>query len=118
MAAPNIVNLANIVAHTAAINATTVMSNVIVNGPDTSTSIRLNTIILTNYGASTVQSNVVLNRSQTVYYLGGNISVPAYSTLVLLAKDTVLYIEENDSLQANASAGDTLTVTTSYESIS
>lgn len=118
MAAPNIVNLSNIVAHTATINATTITSNVIVNGPNTNTSTRLNTIILANASGNVVQANVVLNRSGTIYYLAGNMSVPTYSTLVLLAKDTVLYIEENDSLQANASANNAITVTTSYELIS
>lgn len=118
MAAPNIVALSNIVAHTAAINSTTVMANIIVNGPNTATSCRLNTVILANYTGSVVQATVQLNRSGTIYYLAGNLSVPTYSTLVLLAKDTVLYLEENDSLQANTSANNAVTVTTSYELIS
>ena len=118
MTTPNLVNTSNIQAHSACINATTVSGNIIVNVPGTNSSIRLNTIILANYSGNIIQSNVVLNRLTGSYYLGGNISIPAYSTLVLMAKDTVLYIEENDYLQANASANVALTVTTSYEQIS
>jgi hypothetical protein len=118
MAAPNIVNLSNISPHTATITGTTVMSNVIVNGPSTSTSCRLNTILLSNFSGNIVQANVILNRSGAVFYLAGNMSIPTYSTMVLLAKDTLLYIEENDSLQANTSANSAITVTASYELIS
>ena len=59
----------------------------------------------------------MINRSSTIYYIGGNVSIPAYSTLVVLAKDTSIYLEEGDVLQANVSANTTVNLTSSYELI-
>jgi hypothetical protein len=59
-----------------------------------------------------------LNRSSTNYYIGGNLSIPAQSTLVALAKDTSLYLEEGDVLQINSSANSSISMTASYEIIS
>jgi len=44
-------------------------------------------------------------------------SVPANSALMVIAKDTVIYMEEGDFLQANASAS-SAHLTASYEIIS
>jgi hypothetical protein len=53
-----------------------------------------------------------------VYYLGGNVSIPANSVLTLLAKDTSIYLEEGDVIQANVTANSAVTITASYELIS
>jgi len=79
---------------------------------------KLNDIILTNYTGSNVTSNVLINRSSTTYYIGGNISVPPYSTLVLLGKDSSLYLEEGDVIQANVSANASVSMAASYELMS
>jgi hypothetical protein len=96
---------------------TTVTSNVITNSAASSTVDKLNNIILSNYTSSAVTANVMINRSSTLYYLGGNISIPANSTLVLLGKDTAIYLEEGDVLQANVSANTSISMSASYEII-
>ena len=96
---------------------TTVTSNVITNSAASSTVDKLNNIILSNYTSSAVTANVMINRSSTLYYLGGNISVPGNSTLVLLGKDTAIYLEEGDVLQANVSANTSISMSASYEII-
>lgn len=118
MAAPNIVNVTTITGKTAVANVTTVMANVITNAASSSTVVKLNNIILSNYSGSTVSANVILNRSSVNYYIGGNVSVPTQSVLVVLAKDTVIYLEEGDVLQANSSANSSISMTASYEIIS
>ena len=97
---------------------TTVTSNVITNSSGSSTVDKLNDVILCNYSSSTVTANVMINRSATVYYLGGTVSIPANSTLTLLGKDTTVYLEEGDVLQANVSANSSVSMTASYEIIS
>lgn len=117
MANPNIVNVTTITGKTALIQLTTGMSNVITNNTGSNTVDKLNNVILTNYSGVTVSANVVINRSSSNYYIGGNVTIPANSTLVLLGKDTALYIEEGDVLQANASAISSVSMSASYEII-
>ena len=102
---------------TAQVLLTTVTGNVITNAAASSTVDKLNNIILSNYTSSAVTANVMINRSSTLYYLGGNISVPGNSTLVLLGKDTAIYLEEGDVLQANVSANTSISMSASYEII-
>lgn len=118
MANPNIVNVSTIYGKTALAALTTVTANVITNSTGSGTVDKLNNIILSNYTASAVGANVVINRSATTYYLGGNVSIPANSSLVLLGKDTAIYLEEGDVLQANVTANTAVTITASYEIIS
>jgi hypothetical protein len=116
MAAPNIVSLTTMTGKTAVAALTTATANVIVSG--TNTVSKLNNVIVSNYTSSSITANVMINRSSAVYYVGGNIIVPAGSSLVLLAKDTAVYLEEGDVLQANVSANTASTIIASYEIIS
>ena len=45
------------------------------------------------------------------------VTVPAKSTLVVLGKDSPIYLEEGDKITAGASAADDLHLTVSYEEI-
>lgn len=118
MAAPNILNLTTATAKTAYANVTTVMSNVVVNAAGSGTASKVNSILVTNYSSATITSNVWVGRSGTNWQLVSNISVPAYSMLTTLAKDTPIYLEEGDYLQANASGNAAVHVTACYEIMS
>jgi hypothetical protein len=118
MAAPNIVNITTMSGKTAQSLLTTVTGNVITNASGSSTVDKLNNILLSNYTGSPVTANIMINRSSTLYYLGGNVSIPGNSTLVLLGKDTSIYLEEGDVLQANVSANTSVSISASYEIIS
>ena len=118
MAAPNLIGATTITGKTVLTNLTTATSNVLTNSSSSGTVDKLNSVMLSNYSSSAVGANVVINRSATTYYLGGNLSIPANSTLVVLAKDTGIYLEEGDVLQANVTANSAITLTASYELIS
>jgi hypothetical protein len=118
MAAPNIVNLTTITGKTAVSALSTATSNVITNSSGSNTVDKLNNVIVSNYTSTTVTANVMINRGSAVYYLGGNVVIPANSSLVLLAKDTSVYLEEGDVLQANVSTNTSSTIIASYEIIS
>lgn len=118
MTAPNLLGTSTVTGKTALATLSTVTSNVITNSSSSSTVDKLNSIVLSNYSASSVTANVVINRSATVYYLGGNVVIPANSTLVLLGKDTSLYLEEGDVLQANVSVNTSVSISASYELMS
>jgi sporulation protein YlmC with PRC-barrel domain len=117
MAAPNIVNITTLTGKTSLSELTTVTGNVITNSAGSNTVGKLNNIILSNFTGTVVTANVMINRSATLYYVGGNVSIPSNSTLVLLGKDTSVYLEEGDVLQANASANTSISMSASYEII-
>jgi hypothetical protein len=117
MAAPNMVNVTTMTGTTAVLAATTVLSNVAVNSAASGNVFKVNSITLANYSNATVTSNVVVQRSSVNYYLAGNISIPANSTLVVTGKDTMFYMLEADQLMANVSANTSISVLASYEII-
>ena len=118
MAAPNLLGTTTVTGKTALATLSTVTSNVITNSSSSGTVDKLNSIVLSNYTSNTVNANVMINRSSTIYYIGGTVSIPANSTLVLLGKDTSLYLEEGDVLQANVSANTSVSISASYELMS
>ena len=118
MTAPNVVNVQTITGKTAQTSLTTTTANIITNAANSSTLVKLNNVILTNFSANTLTANVGLLRNNTITYIAGGPSIPPYSTLILLAKDVTLYLEEADVLQANASANSAMNIIASYEIIS
>ena len=118
MSAPNLLTSSSVVGKTAYATLATTTANVITNAAGSNTCAKVENIILTNSTNATVTANVTANRSSTNYYLGGNIGIPGYSTLVLLGKDTSIYLEEGDTLQANASSSGAITLSIGYELIS
>jgi len=116
MAAPNLLGTTTVTGKTALATLSTVTSNVITNSSASSTVDKLNAIVLSNNTGTAVTANVMINRSSSVYYIGGNVAIPANSTLALLGKDTSVYLEEGDVLQANSSA--TVSIIASYELMS
>jgi hypothetical protein len=117
MAAPNIVNVTTITAKNALATLITNTSNIIVNSASSSTVDKINYISIANYTANSITANVMINRSSVIYYLAGAITVPSNSTLVVSGKDTSIYLEEGDILQANVSANLSAHITSSYEII-
>jgi len=116
MAAPNLISANTITGKTATANCTTVSSNVITVSANTV--VKLNSIIFTNYNNSDVVSaNAIINRSGTTYFLGAKVNVPPNSTLVLLGKDSPIYLEENDVLQTVVSANSAIHMSAGYELI-
>jgi hypothetical protein len=119
MAVPNMLAAANITAKTAGQASTTTMSNVVINAVNSSTVVKVNSLIISNYSGSTIGTYVDIYRGGAVLtLLAGNISIPAYSTMVVVAKDMAVYLEENDSIRANTTAATSAYITSSYEIIS
>ena len=124
MAAPNIVNVATITGKTATValsstNATAVVSN----AASSNKVFKINNILVSNVDATNAADITINIYSQddiagTAYAIASTISVPADSTLIVLDKNTALYLEEDKSIGAVASAADDLVVVASYEEIS
>ena len=56
--------------------------------------------------------------SSTGYHIAKTVSVPADSSLVIISKDTAIYMEESSVLAVKASVADDIDIVVSYEEIS
>jgi hypothetical protein len=124
MAAPNIVNVATITGKTATIALSTTNATAVVSNAASSSKVfKINNIIVSNVDGTNAADITINMYSQddiagTAYAIASTVSVPADSTLVVLDKNTALYLEEDKSIGAVASAANDLVVVASYEEIS
>jgi hypothetical protein len=118
MAAPNILNVSSIYGRTNLAFVTTTTTNVVTNLAGSSTVVKINSLHLSNFNVAAVAANVGVNRNANTFLVAAGTSVPAYSTLTVIAKDTAIYLEEGDVLQANCSATSNVQIVCSYEIIS
>ena len=124
MAAPNVVNVATITAKSALValsstSATTLVSNAASSGKV----FKINMIQVANVDGTNAADITIDVHSEddgggTAYSLVSTISVPADASLVALDKSTAIYLEEDKSITATASAANDLEVIVSYEEIS
>ena len=119
MTAPNIVNVATITGKTAVLEATTTATAIVTNSAASGKVFKLNSIIVANIdGTNAADITVDLFRSSVAYPIAKTITVPADATLVVLSKETAMYLEEGDAIRCTASANSDLQVVCSYEEIS
>lgn len=119
MANPNIATAANIYGRSQAAALST--SNTTLAGAVASNRVyKVNSLIVSNVNGTAAADVTVFwydSSAATSYYLAYTIAVPADATLVVLSKDTQIYLEEGDYIQASASASSYLQATCSYEEI-
>ena len=121
MTAPNIAGLTTVTGKTNGVSTSSSFADLVANAANSSKVIKVNSIIVANT-SSTTASNVVVdlkkNGSTSSIYIAYDITVPAQATLVVLSKETQLYLEENDKIEVKHSSGSFLSVICSYEEIS
>lgn len=119
MANPNIVNVTTINGKTVGAAVTTSATALVSNAANSGKIIKLNSLAISNVGASAATITVDVYKGQsTAYRLAYTIAVPVAATLIIFSKDTSVYLEENDSLRVTASANTSLEAVCSYEEIS
>lgn len=119
MAAPNIVNVATITGKTAVLAVTTTPTDMVTNSAASNKVFKINSLTIANVdGTNAADISVSLYRSSTEYFIASTISVPADSTVVIISKDTAIYLEESDALRLTASATGDLVAVCSYEELS
>ena len=120
MAAPNLVNVTSI---TGKIDGHALTTDAIDNSNSSVITcaadklIKINSIIVANVdGTNSVDIDVAVNlASDARFYLAKTVAVPADSTLVVIGKDSPIYLEESDELEARASAASDAELVVSYE---
>ena len=119
MAAPNVVNVTSIYGKTMGAALGTSAGADILSGASDEL-LKINSIIVSNVDGSSAADVTVRfydYNVSTAYHLAKAVTVPSKSTLIVLGKDAPIYLEENDRLQAHASAASDLEIIISYEEL-
>ena len=78
---------------------------------------KINSIIVANVdGGSSVDIDIAVHlNGDDRFYLARTVALPADTTLVVIGKDSPIYLEESDQLEARASAASDAELVVSYE---
>jgi hypothetical protein len=124
MAAPNIVNVTSIIGKTATTNLTsTSATSVVSNAASSGLVLKINTLIVSNVDG-TASADITINYytaaalGGTAFQIASTITIPADTSLIVISKETPVYLEEDRSIGATASVANDLKVICSYEEIS
>jgi len=118
MAAPNIVNVAQIYGNTVSGAVGTSLSAVLTNASGSNYVYKVNCIMISNVdGANDTTVRVAFNNNGTNHYLAYDVDCIAKTTLIVLSKDTAVYLEENDSIRVSATTASDAQYVISYERI-
>jgi hypothetical protein len=124
MAAPNIVNVATITGKTAVVSLTTTNATLVVENPASSGKVfKINSLYVSNVDGSAAANITVSLYSEdniggTATELCKTVVVPADATLIVIDKNSSVYLEEDKSIGATANAASDLKIVCSYEEIS
>lgn len=124
MAAPNIVNVTSIYGKSAVVDlSTTSATSVLSNAASSGKVFKINSLIVSNVdGTSAADITVSYYSAATIggtaTQIVSTVSVPADSSLVVIDKNTSIYLEEDKSIGATAGSASDLKVLISYEDIS
>jgi len=123
MANPNIVSVSAIYGENSLTAlSTTSATSIVSNAASSGKVYKINSLIVANVDG-TSNADITINiYSQaalggTAFALASTVSVPADATLVVIDKNTSIYLKENQSIGAIASAANDLVVTASWEEI-
>ena len=124
MAAPNIVNVSTITGKTAYVAlSTTSATELVSNAASSGKVFKINMIQVANVDGTNACDVTIDLHSQddiggTAYSLISTASVAADASLVVLDKNTAIYLEEDKSISATAGTANDLEIIVSYEEIS
>ena len=122
MAEPNLVNVTSIVGRTKVEllkDDAITDSNCSILTAAADKLIKINSVIIANIdGTNSVNIDVAINHhDHGRHYLAKTVAVPADTTLVVIGKDSPIYLEEADHIEASASAANDLEMIISYEEL-
>ena len=117
MAAPNIVNVTSIIGKTVTQAVGVSPTAIITNSAASGLVLKVNALSISNISSAAADITVDFYRSSTAYHIANTISIPQDATLVAIAKDTAIYLEEGDSIRCTASVAAALEAVCSYEEI-
>lgn len=118
MAAPNIVNVATITGKSVTGALGTSTATLLQNSASSNKVFKINTILISNVDGTNSATAAISLYDGTDRYIAKGITVPAGATVVLIDKNSSLYLEENKIIRGDASAAGDLEFIISYEELS
>lgn len=122
MAAPNIKGpstVATVTGKTVGYAVTTTMAAALSNAAGSNQVLKVNSVYCANVdGTNPADITLQVWNGTTGFELAHTITVPADATQVLVTREAYIYLEEGQSLRAQASANGDLELVISYEEIS
>ena len=119
MAAPNLVNVTSILGKSmGAALGTNTDTTILTCASDKV--LKINSIIVANVdGTNSANLTVKFfdNSASTSYRIASTVAVPADSTLVVVGKDSPIYLEESDQIRGGANNSSDLEIVISYEEL-
>ena len=119
MAAPNLKTPTTITGKSIGYAVTTTMAAALSNASSSGKVLKVNSVYCANVdGTAAADISLEHYNGTTAYKLANTIAVPADATQVLVTREAPIYLEEGQSLRAQASAAGDLELVISYEDIS
>ena len=119
MAAPNLKNPTAIIGRTARYAVTTSLAAALSNAAASGKALKINSIFCANVdGGVAADISVSIYNGTTDFHLAKTIAVPADATQIISTRESYFYLEEGDSIRAQASAAGDLELIIGYEDIS
>ena len=124
MANPNIINVTTILGKSAAVSLTTTAATAVLSNAAASGKVfKVNSLVVSNVDGTNAADITIALYSEddiggTATQIVSTVSVPADASLIVIDKNTSIYLEEDRSIGATASAANDLKVVVSYEEIS
>lgn len=124
MAAPNILNVTSILGKSAVVSLTTTAATAVVSNAAASGQVlKINSLVVSNVDGTNAADITISffsedNIGGTATEIVSTVSVPADASLVVIDKDTSIYLEEDRSIGATAGSANDLKVIVSFEEIS
>ena len=124
MAAPNIVNVTSIIGKTNVVDLSTTNATLVVENAAASNKVlKINSLVVSNVdGTNAADITISLysedNIGGTATQIVSTVSVPADASLIVIDKNSFIYLEEDKSIGATAGSASDLKVVCSFEEIS
>lgn len=124
MANPNIVNVTSIIGKTNVVDLSTTNATLVVENAAASNKVlKINSLVVSNVdGTNAADITISLysedNIGGTATQIVSTVSVPADASLIVIDKNSFIYLEEDRSIGATAGSASDLKVVCSFEEIS
>ena len=117
MAAPNILSATSIYGKTVGAALDTTLTTTLLTCAANKV-LKINSIIVSNVdGSSAADLTLSWYDGSTDYNLASTVSIPADSTLVVLGKDSPIYLEEGHSIRGGAGSNSDLEILICYDEL-
>lgn len=119
MANPNIMNMTNLFGQNAGLSLTTSAQTIVNNTSSSGKIFRVHSLICSNIdGTSAAALTCELKKDNSYFRLATTVTVPPDSTLILIGRDSPVYVMENGLIRAWASQNGDLHMVASFDEIS